>query len=70
MFMVFEFLYGVVLVLSRCCVYHLVENSLQKKYIRHLCIGPMLFSHDDWRKKAVKKLDASSEKLKKQFGAR
>ena len=39
-----EFLFGVLLVLSRCCFHHLVENSiLYKKDIQHFCIGPILF---------------------------
>ena len=39
-----EFFYGILLVLSRCCFHHLVENSiLYKKDIQHFCIGPILF---------------------------
>ena len=39
-----EFLYGILLVLSRCCFHHLVENSiLYKKDIQHFYIGPILF---------------------------
>ena len=39
-----EFLYGVLLVLSRCCFHHLVKNSiLYKKDIQNFCIGPILF---------------------------
>ena len=39
-----EFLYGILLVLSRCCFHRLVENSiLYKKDIQHFCIGPILF---------------------------
>ena len=42
-----EFLYGILLVLSRCCFRHLVENSiLYKKDIQHVCIGPILFSEN------------------------
>ena len=42
-----EFLYGVLLVLSRCCFHHLVKNSiLYKKDIQHFCIGPILFSEN------------------------
>ena len=40
-----EFLYGILLVLSRCCFHNLVDNSiLYKKGIRHFYIGPILFS--------------------------
>ena len=39
-----EFLYGVLLVLSRCCFHHIVENSiLYKKDIHHFYIGPILY---------------------------
>ena len=39
-----EFWYGILLVLSRCCFHHLVENSiLYKKDIQHFYIGPILF---------------------------
>ena len=40
-----EFLYEVLLVLSRCCFHHLVENSIlyKKKDKQHFCIGPVLF---------------------------
>ena len=42
-----EFLYGILLVLSRCCFHHLVENSiLYKKDIQHFYIGPILFSEN------------------------
>ena len=41
---ILEFLYGILLVLSRCCFHHLVENSiLYKKDIQHFYIGPILF---------------------------
>ena len=44
---VLEFLYGILLVLSRCCVHHLVENSiLYKKDIQHFYIGPIIFSEN------------------------
>ena len=40
-----EFLYGILLVLSRCCFHHLVENSIHyKKDIQHFYIGPILYS--------------------------
>ena len=40
-----EFLYGILLLLSRCCFHHLVENSiLYKKDIQHFYIGPILYS--------------------------
>ena len=39
-----EFLYGILLVLSRCCFHHIVENSiLYKKDIQHFYIGPILY---------------------------
>ena len=39
-----EFLYGILLVLSRCCFHHLVENSiLYKKDIQHFYVRPILF---------------------------
>ena len=39
-----EFLYGILLVLSRCCLHHLVENSiLYKKDIQPFNIQPILF---------------------------
>ena len=42
-----EFLYEVLLVLSRCCFHHLVENSiLYKKDIQHFYIEPILFSEN------------------------
>ena len=42
-----EFLYGILLVLSRCCFHHLVENSiLYKKDIQHFYIGPILYSEN------------------------
>ena len=42
-----EFLYGVLLVLSRYCFHHLVENSiLYKKDILHFCTGSIRFSEN------------------------
>ena len=42
-----EFLYGILLVLSRCCFHHIVENSiLFKKDIQHFYIGPILYSEN------------------------
>ena len=42
-----EFLYEILLVLSRCCFHHLVENSiLYKKDIQHFYIRPILFSEN------------------------
>ena len=42
-----EFLYEVLLVLSRWCFHHLVENSvLYKKDIQHFYIGPIFFSEN------------------------
>ena len=42
-----EFLCGILLVLSRCCFHHFVENSiLYKKDIQQFCIGPILFSEN------------------------
>ena len=42
-----EFLYEILLVLSRCSFHHLVENSiLNKKYIQPFYIGPILFSEN------------------------
>ena len=39
-----QFFYGILLVVSRCCFHHLVENSiLYKKDIQHFYIGPTLF---------------------------
>ena len=51
-----EFVYGILLVLSRCCFHYIVENSiLYKRDIQHFCIGPILFSENKimW---SVKKL--------------
>ena len=46
-----ELLYGILLVLSRCCFHHIVENSiLYKKDIQHFCIGPILFSENKIRR--------------------
>ena len=42
-----EFLYGILLVRSRCCFHHLVENSIPyKKDIQHFYIGPILYSEN------------------------
>ena len=42
-----EVLYGILLVISRCCFHHLVENSiLYKKDIQHFYIGPILLSEN------------------------
>ena len=55
-----EFLYGIILVLSRCCFHHLVENSfLYKKDIQHFYIGSILFSEN--------KIMWSAEKLTVKF---
>ena len=73
-----EFLYGILLVLSRCCFHHLVENSiLYKKDIQHFCIGPILYSEN----KIIRSVDGvkvdgqilsgtRSEKPKILFGTR
>ena len=43
-----EFLYGMLLVLSRCCFHHIVKNSiLYKKDIQHFYIGPILYSENE-----------------------
>ena len=40
-----QFLYGILLVLFRCCFHHLVENSiLYIKDIQHFYIWPIFFS--------------------------
>ena len=40
-----EFLYGILLMLSRCCFHHIVENSiLYKTDIQHFYIGSILYS--------------------------
>ena len=55
-----EFLYGILLVLSRCCFHHIVENSiLYKKDIQHFYIGPILYSEN--------KIIRSVEKLTVKF---
>ena len=42
-----EFLYEILLVLSRCCFHHIVENSiLYKKDMQHFYIGPILYSEN------------------------
>ena len=69
-----EFLYGVLLVLSRCCFHHLVDNSiLYKKDIQHFCIGPILFSQNKIIQSVVGGkilFGARSEKLNILFDAR
>ena len=73
-----EFLYEVLLMLSRWCFHHLVENSiLYKKDIQHFYIGPILFSGNKIIRSVVSgKVDgqilfgARSEKPKFVFGAR
>ena len=72
-----ELLYGVLLVLSRCCFHHLVENSiLYKKDIQHFCIEPIFFSENKIIRSVVgRKVDgqilfgARSEKSIILFGA-
>ena len=73
-----EFLYGILLVLSRCCFHHLVENSiLYKKDIQHFYIGPILVSENKIIWSVVgRKVDGEilfgtrSEKQKILFGTR
>ena len=73
-----EVLYGILLVLSRCCFHHLVENSiLYKKDIQHFYIGPILFSENKIIRSVVGgKVDVQilsgtrSEKPKILFGTR
>ena len=73
-----EFLYGVLLVLSRCCFHHLVEKSITcKKDIQHFCIGPIFFSENKIIRSVVGGevdsqilFDARSEKRKNLFGAK
>ena len=49
-----EFLYGILLMLSRCCFHHIVDNSiLYKKDIQHFCIGPILFSENKIKRSVV-----------------
>ena len=75
---ILEFLYGILLVLSRCCFHHLVENSIiYPKYILPFYIGPILFSENKIIRSMVGgKVDgqilfgARSEKPKIVFGAR
>ena len=71
-------LYGILLVLSRCCFHHLVENSiLYKKDIQHFYIGPILFSEDKIIRSVVSGkvdgqilFDTRSEKRKNLFGTK
>ena len=73
-----EFLYGILLVLSRCCFHHLVENSiLCKKDIQHFYIGTILYSENKIIRSVVGgKVDGQilcgtrSEKPKNLFGTR
>ena len=73
-----EFLYGILLVLSRCCCHHIVENSiLYKKDIQHFYIGPILYSENKIIRSVVGgKIDGQilsgtrSEKPKILFGTR
>ena len=73
-----EFLYGILLVLSRCCFHHIVENSmLYKKNIQHFYVGPILYSENKIVRSVVSgKVDGQilsgtrSEKLKILFGTR
>ena len=46
-FFFLEFLYGILLVLFRCCFHHIVENSiLYKQDIQPFYIGPIFFSEN------------------------
>ena len=71
-----EYLYGILLVLSRCCFHHLVDNLiLYKKDIQHFYIGPILFSENKIMRSVVGgKVDGQilfgtrSEKSKILFG--
>ena len=55
-----EFLYGILLLLSRCCFHHIVENSiLYKKDIQHFYIEPIFYSEN--------KIIRSVEKLTVKF---
>ena len=74
-----EFLYGILLVLSRCCFHHRVENSiLYKKDIQHFYIGPILFLENKIIRSVVGGkvdgpqilYDTRSEKPKILFGTR
>ena len=73
-----EFLYGVLLVLSRCCLHHIVENSiLYKKDIQHFYIGLILYSENKIIRSVVGgKVDGQilsgtrSEKRKNLFGTK
>ena len=73
-----ELLYGTLLVLSRCCFHHIVENSiLYKKDIQHFCIGSILFSENKIIRSVVGRkvngqilFGARREKPKILFGAR
>ena len=75
-----KFLYGILLVLIRCCFHHLVANSIiYKKDIQHFYIGPILFSENKIIRSVVggkvpvdgqSLCDARSVKPKILFGAR
>ena len=73
-----EFLYGILLVLSRCCFHHIVENLiLYKKNIQHFYIGPIIYSENKIIRSVVRgKVDGQilsgtrSEKPKIVFGTR
>ena len=76
-FLFLELLYGILLVLFRCCFHHIVENSIPcKKDIQPFYIGPILFSENKIIQSVVGgKVDgqilfgARSEKPKILFGA-
>ena len=73
-----EFFYGILLVLSRRCFHHLVENSiLYNKDIQHFYIGPILYTENKIIRSVVGgKVDGQilsgtrSEKPKILFGTR
>ena len=77
-FFFLEILYGILLVLFRCCFHHIVENSiLYKKDIQPFYIGPILLSENKIILTVVggkvdgqNLFDTRSEKLKILFGAR
>ena len=77
-FFFLKFLYGILLVLFRCCFQHVIENSiLYRKDIQPFYIGPILFSENKIIQSVVgRKVDVQilfgtrSEKSKILFGAR
>ena len=77
-FFFLEFLYGILLVLFRCCFLHIVENSiLYKSHIHPFYVGPILFKENKIIRSVVGgKVDGQilfgtrSEKSKILFGAR